>query len=694
MSYPMLARRLRSSWISIGQHRCESSGDWRQGVSRSIEQRQRDFENAGADRDAFAASLWQLNHRRRFTAATEAFEALPAGHAFASGAAAHAAVLAYGESHRPHRAREVLQSLPRTEVGPLSLRLLANAYASSNRLGSMEGLLTGWASDYQSAHPADTRAGELVRAMVRESSSGSSSSNSSSSSSGRNSGSSSVSGSSSSGSGGAVSVGARDSSGIGIGGMGGIEGIGDRALFPGLLSQPLPLGVWLSVVTLYGQRRAWRQCLQVLEYLEGCKDSNSGGSGGSVGVGVGGGEAGALYRWTPTEQGAALIAHSTDALAFPSFLRCNAGLGSGYGNATSTGTDMGMGMDAGVGMDADTDAERALQWSAIYHVTLRALCEGRQFDKAMRLLQRMREHRGEGGAVGAVGAVGGQADLTPQLPALISLLTALRTAGSVSADGAEEGQGGQNASERVLRRHQQAALSLGPDIGRLVGALAYSGSVPVTPYTSIPTSSPTSTSISTSISTSAPQVGTSARGLAREYVLCLCQLGLLEAAGVFVEQVKARLVLLSVGDDVKDVEKGGNKGGDFAGAGDADGRGVPGEGRWRVSVRGFSDHRGNSNASSWAAPYLQALREGGKWREARDVYGRIVNRGGGGGRAQGQAEMGVQGWGWQGKGRGRGGPTPSSLLMYHDACGSMRDAGQTEALADFLLDLPVAEEAL
>eukprot|EP00128_Syssomonas_multiformis_P016045 Colp12_sorted_trinity150504_noHs@17336 len=181
---------------------------------------------------------------------------------------------------------------------------------------------------------------------------------------------------------------------------------------------------------------------------------------------------------------------------------------------------------------ANSSNVAAVQWSALYHITLRALCETHQYPQVLRVLRRMK----------AAGVE--QGTLSPQIPTAIALLGALwspinplQEQSSLDSGSAVQKSAltAEDPVQQAVQVRRQLAASLRSGVTDAVTALA------------VPVVKDTVQEIDAPPSSNSEHNGTTANTLAREYVLLLCKLDLLEDCKLFINDVQTHVLNVRYG---------------------------------------------------------------------------------------------------------------------------------------------------
>ena len=352
-----------------------------------------DFSKKTEEKKAFSDALWILNASKRYDTVSAAFDHLPPGHKLVTSSAVFAAMLAYSEECQPGRTRELIKALPDDpKLSSISCGLLMHAYCSADRISSAERLLNAWLELYISQNPEDTHALHLLRQLRSTRSIISENPD-------------------------PVQQSTFDEATermLAAAGLNTLISTDYKSSMSDIMHEnmykhPIPMSVWVSLLSLYSMRGAWQQCMHVLEYLE---------------------ESATPLRsysyYIPKQLGTekprsfdsrkdkSLFLFPPDQLLKPSYLAI-------YSRKTS-----------------DRQYTRSLLWSTAYHLCIRALCGGGQYKAALDLADRMREH-----------------SLQPQLPAAIPLMKGLY-ASSLAPDYV--------LNDETFPRHKEIVLNLQRDV--------------------------------------------------------------------------------------------------------------------------------------------------------------------------------------------------------------------------------------
>jgi hypothetical protein len=322
-------------------------------------------------------------------------------------------------------------------------------------------------------------------------------------------------------------------------------------------SGAVPFGAWVSLLHIYGQRLAWQQCWGVLTYLEGVRNTQD------------------AYV-CDLSQSKRYITDCADDLVRPVY-------------AVTTPFQAPRSVDAGLGM----------QWSAAYHVTLRALTGAEQWQLALHLIQRMQHATG----VRDTSSDSSSAFATPQIPAVISLLKALTSSVPQTATTRMTASGSDRASEPKAQltgaMHSLPTAQPGSAEGTPSpqGHDAYRDSVHLRRQLVVALT-PAVTSwlkkhavpVQPGLVSHRRHIGNMVTQLAADFTTTLCTLNLPTQARHFVAEIMQHV------RDTKFPKTGGS----------SDPAGV-------VQVVGFRDF-------NWLAPYLRLLSMGGDWESSAALH--------------------------------------------------------------------------
>ena len=171
----------------------------------------------------FSKLMWKLNHKRQHRIVAEAFDVLPTFDPMINPSVTRAALLANAEMRKSFRVKEILEEATYKEINSESLSYLLRAYTLDSRLGSAERLMYSWLNRYCERHPSDEFT-PVLRDSLHKSQSVQSQTK------------------------GTVSAFEFSKTDIG--------------------DQSVPLSAWVSMVGMYKQRGAWKQCWEIMKYLE------------------------------------------------------------------------------------------------------------------------------------------------------------------------------------------------------------------------------------------------------------------------------------------------------------------------------------------------------------------------------------------------------------------------------------------
>ena len=420
-----------------------------------------------------AKKMWRLNEERSYERCIQLFESselevdFEVTGARAKGMDVHsvyAAMLAYSEAWQPWRVKELFDSCPSDARNALSLCLLMHSYARADKLGSAERLMLAWTQLQLSRLPEDVVTSRFLKESYMISSIG-----------------------------GSIQTSAAAATR-------GVEAIHVDSMMltttgSGSVCHVIPLGAWISMLAIYSKRRAWRQCIDIINYLADFSAAN-GACYGLLEQSVADGTDAVECSEVATQS---LLGH-LDELLVPSFI--------------ATHDDILMNTLGGVGGTAAVVTEGVfLQWNMLFHLTLRALSDSHQFSACAQLLARMR--RSSVVTLSSDGQHKGIHRLSPQLPAIASLLQSFTAS---SADGINV------LTSEGIRHNRELLVSLRHSVEDAVAAASSHGSC------------------------GGGGGDRSHRGrrvvsnLVREYLQALCRLDALDEADLFVSAVRRRAV--------------------------------------------------------------------------------------------------------------------------------------------------------
>ena len=341
-----------------------------------------------------AKKMWRLNEGRSYEHCIELFESSElaldsegtGGRAMSMDVhSVYAAMLAYSEAWQPWRVKELFDSFPSEAKNELSLCLLMHSYARADKLGSAERLMLAWTHLQLSRLPDDVVTSRFLKESYMMGSIG-----------------------------GGTQTGAAAARGAEL------ASLAEAMLTTtgsGSLQNVIPLGAWISMLAIYSKRRAWRQCIDIINYLADFSAAN-----------------GACYGLleqsvtdgTETVECSRAVKHSLldhlDELIVPSFMVAHEDIL--MNTLGSVGTVLRGGTTT-----VSTEGQ-FLQWNMLFHLTLRALSDSQQFNACTQLLALMR--RSSVVTLSSEGQRRSIHRLSPQLPAIASLLQSFTAS---SADG-------------------------------------------------------------------------------------------------------------------------------------------------------------------------------------------------------------------------------------------------------------------
>uniref|UniRef100_A0A7S3LZR6 Uncharacterized protein n=1 Tax=Spumella elongata TaxID=89044 RepID=A0A7S3LZR6_9STRA len=318
--------------------------------------------------------------------------------------------------------------------------------------------------------------------------------------------------------------------------------------------EEIPLSAWVALLTVYGRRRAWRQCMDVLTYLEHKRDSKQ------------------AYTINISKANGVLVQNLSE-LMLPTFM-----VSTEFANLTA-GQSAVKRLSRGV----DSSNIAVLQWASLYNITLRALVETHQYTSATDLLRRMRGLSGDEQGTNQMA----------QIPAAISLLSALSGPFNPLQDMMTSGGDVQEPVRHSIEMRQTLARSLLDSVASAVKTLA----IPINRI-----SAQKDNSNKTSQSWRVEKEDITAYTLARQYVLLLCRLDLLEDCKLFVTDVRTHILNVRYGRP--------NQHNNFVSSTTVGGVEIIDK---IVPVAGFWE-------DGWIAPYFRRCRELNRWTEAASLY--------------------------------------------------------------------------
>lgn len=339
-----------------------------------------------------AKKMWRLNEARSYEGCIELFESSElaldsegtGGRAMSMDVhSVYAAMLAYSEALQPWRVKELFDSCPSEAKNELSLCLLMHSYARADKLGSAERLMLAWTQLQLSRLPDDVATSRFLKESYMIGSIG-----------------------------GGTQTGAATPRGAEL------ASLVEATTGSGSVHHVIPLGAWISMVAIYSKRRAWRQCIDIINYLADFSAAN-----------------GACYGFleqsvtdgTEAVECSGAATHSLldhlDELILPSFMVAHKDI------LMNTLGNVATGLRGGTA--AVSTEGQFLQWNMLFHLTLRALSDSHQFNACTQLLALMRRSS----VVTTLSSEGQRRSihrLSPQLPAVASLLQSFTAS---SADG-------------------------------------------------------------------------------------------------------------------------------------------------------------------------------------------------------------------------------------------------------------------
>jgi len=284
--------------------------------------------------ELIAQAMWHFNDNERYRRVKAAYIGLAMEEKSQSESATSAFLLANAETHEPWKTKELLTSFNPETVTPSMVTFLLHGYAVVDSLGSAERLMQNWMQAYLTKHPSDNETAELLRTLRAGSAS-------------------------------ASTPESEDSKTYDLA----ATSVGDHTI---------PLSAWVAMLTVYGKRKAWRQCTDILRYLEHKRDT------------------GAAYT-VPQLHGSDVVFQNLDEVLYPTYLITTDYLQ--VNHVAQSGLSPSFKQKSNLTRGANTGNVAALQWGALYHITLRALCETMQFEQVVDVLRRMKTAGEEQGAL-------------------------------------------------------------------------------------------------------------------------------------------------------------------------------------------------------------------------------------------------------------------------------------------------------
>lgn len=411
-----------------------------------------------------AKKMWRLNEARSYEHCIELFESSElaldsegtGGRAMSMDVhSVYAAMLAYSEAWQPWRVKELFDSCPSEAKNELSLCLLMHSYARADKLGSAERLMLAWTHLQLSRLPDDVVTSRFLKESYMMGSIG-----------------------------GGTQTGAAAARGAEL------ASLAEAMLTTTAMQNVIPLGAWISMLAIYSKRRAWRQCIDIINYLADFSAAN-----------------GACYGLleqsvtdgTETVECSGAATHSLldhlDELIVPSFMVSHEDI------LMNTLGNVGTVLRGGT--TTDSTEGQFLQWNMLFHLTLRALSDSHQFNACIQLLAFMRRS--------SVVTLSSEEQrrcihrLSPQLPAIASLLQSFTAS---SADGIHV------LTSDGIQHNRELLISLRGSVEDVVAAASCGGSRSHRVHSRV------------------------ISNLVREYLQALCRLDALDEADQFVSVVQ------------------------------------------------------------------------------------------------------------------------------------------------------------
>ena len=543
--------------------------------------------------EACGRAMWHLNRKSKFELVSTAFDVLPDEDSAKHSLTVHAAMLANAELNRSVTVKNIMENKAEN-ISPETVSYLMHSYAKDDRLGSAERLMHNWLVSYMKLHPEDELTSKITEKFGRT---------------------------------------------LSVKSDKGREDTESQFAAYNLGQEVVPLSAWVSMVMIYTQRSAWQQCWNILTYLENMRSTKG------------------LYAYDAAETLPVIIREMNE-LQSPTYRATTAYL-------TSTANPQ----------PVPSDWQTGIQWSTMYHLTLRALCTSQQFPLALHLVRRMRES--------AVVDSAGAADVTAaqavaQVPAVIALMRVLLAPviPSIASDSTthsaqnsdntdakaklastvhtlaegkqlEDPEEHTDAYQSSITMRRELAASLRPEITRWLLSSAE------------PEPRKRSSRRRRDVEESAQDRGFGAEGanrvswvmntLAREYVLLLCRLDLLQEAKIFVKEILQRVLKIKHSSEAE-------------------------YGRI-CDVRGF-------RGFSWLSPYIQCLREAGEWKEANALFQQIRD-------LEAEDEAVLEDEHTRSSRRIRNAlqkPSVAKEYIYHNTAAALRSEGKIGKLADLMAE--------
>jgi hypothetical protein len=429
--------------------------------------------NGGSRNLVVAKKMWRLNEARSYERCIELFESSElslvsegsGGRAMSTDVhSVYAAMLAYSEAWQPWRVKELFDSCPSEAKNELSLCLLMHSYARADKLGSAERLMLAWTQLQLSRLPDDVVTSRFLKESYMMGSIG-----------------------------GGAQIGAAAPRGAELVSL--VEAIPMLTTTgSGSVHHVIPLGAWISMLAIYSKRRAWRQCIDIINYVVDFSAAN-GACYGSLEQSVTDGTEVVECSGATTYS---LLDH-LDELIVPSFMVAHEDI------LMNTLGNVGTGLRGGT-TDVSTEGQ-FLQWNMLFHLTLRALSDSHQFNACTQLLALMR--RSSLVTLSSEGQRRSIHRLSPQLPAIASLLQSFTAS---SADGIHV------LTSDGIRHNREMLISLRGSVEAAVAAV----------------SSHESSAGGRSHRVQSRVVN----NLVREYLQALCRLDALDEADQFVSVVR------------------------------------------------------------------------------------------------------------------------------------------------------------
>lgn len=419
-------------------------------------------------------------------------------------------------------------------------------------------------------------------------------------------------------------------------------------------SNEIPLGAWISLLSIYNKHRAWRQCMHILQHLHNLAQVLP------EYYGIIKSPLSTTIVHQPTTVASEVGSASTmnhplkfkrdvdiekqlqkhlDELNYPTFTMT-------HKDILNTSSTLSISSNNNNNSFEELQYLRLLQWNIIYHLTYRALCETNQFELCLATMAQMKTYYIPSTNYNNTLHSYNTTDdkqlqqpsqelfkgifLSPQIPTVISLLHGF----TVSDPGKNYSL---TTTDNILL-NQNIVLSLKTKIVETFVILIKDKSTPETMRT--------------------------ANLLIREYLHALCKLGLIEAAEDFVTSIQAQLIK---------VQQQNNN----------------------IVMKGFQNN-------NWMYPLILYFKEQGEWQKLHKLYGESIEPLFDGNNKQGipylqnnhnnsnnnhhsnnsnnnrtkQNDMI--------KYRNKVKNSSPTINMYHQTCKGLRSAGQIEKLADLM----------